>query len=99
MRRAGIAYLGHSQVILKSGQEPSFVAWKGAVQRERGTSVEVAMVESPAGESVSDGVAERAAEEIQGQSRTLKDAFDARYQERKAGDSPCLLYTSPSPRD
>eukprot|EP00969_Alexandrium_andersonii_P002577 111605-Alexandrium_andersonii.AAC.1 len=46
------------------------------------------MEESPVGESESNGMAERAVQEIQGQVRTLRDAFEARFQERMAGDSP-----------
>eukprot|EP00969_Alexandrium_andersonii_P039439 1728313-Alexandrium_andersonii.AAC.1 len=46
------------------------------------------MEESPVGESESNGMAERAVQEVQGQVRTLRDAFEARYQERMAGDSP-----------
>eukprot|EP00969_Alexandrium_andersonii_P026992 1177193-Alexandrium_andersonii.AAC.1 len=46
------------------------------------------MEESPVGESESNGMAERAAQEVQGQVRTLRDAFEARCQERMAGDSP-----------
>eukprot|EP00969_Alexandrium_andersonii_P160560 7094351-Alexandrium_andersonii.AAC.1 len=77
MLRAEIAYLGHRKVILKSDQEPSIMALKEAVLRECGNSVEVTMEESPVGESESNGMAERAVQEIQGQVRTLRDAFEA----------------------
>eukprot|EP00969_Alexandrium_andersonii_P136350 6032688-Alexandrium_andersonii.AAC.1 len=46
------------------------------------------MEEPPVGESESNGLAERAAPEIQGQVRTLRNALEARYPERMAGDSP-----------
>eukprot|EP00969_Alexandrium_andersonii_P247365 10931120-Alexandrium_andersonii.AAC.1 len=67
MRRAEIAYLGHRQVVLKSDQEPLIVALGEALQRECGASVEATMEESPVGESESNGMAERAVQEAQGQ--------------------------------
>ena len=54
------------------------MALKEAVQRECGAQVEVTMLASPVGEHKSNGMAERAVQEVQGQVRTLRDAFEAR---------------------
>ena len=77
MVRAEIGYLGHKRVTLKSDQESAMLTLKEAVKRE--SPEDVSLEESPVGESQSNGMVERAIQEIQGQVRTLRDAWESRY--------------------
>eukprot|EP00969_Alexandrium_andersonii_P366171 15467863-Alexandrium_andersonii.AAC.1 len=76
MARAEIAYFGYKHVVLKSDQEPSLKALQEAVKREDRWDVQLG--ESPVGESKSNGVIERAVQDVQAQVRTLRDALEGR---------------------
>ena len=76
--------LGYRRVIIKSDQEASIVALKGAVKRE--IELEVSFEESPVGEHQSNGAIENAIKRIQGQIRTVRDALESRIGERIRGD-------------
>ena len=62
-----IESLGHSKIILKSGQEPALLSLKDAVKSE--ARVNLVLEESPEYESRSNGEVERAIQTIQGQLR------------------------------
>ena len=68
--------LGHRRMTLKSDQEPAIVCLKEATIRER--RQDITSEESPVGEHASNGVAERAVQATQGQSRTFELALEAR---------------------
>jgi hypothetical protein len=77
---------GYRRVIIKSDQEASIVALKGAVKRE--LELEVSFEESPVGEHQSNGAVENAIKRVQGQIRTVRDALESRIGERvKGGDN------------
>ena len=63
-----VASLGHSQLVLKSDGEPAIVALKSAVKAGRPERI---VLESPHGESQSNGAAERAIQQVQGHLRTM----------------------------
>eukprot|EP00969_Alexandrium_andersonii_P281683 12452248-Alexandrium_andersonii.AAC.1 len=84
MVRAGVAYLGYKRVILKRVQEPSLEALKEVAKRE--DQWDVQLEESPVGESKSNGVIERAAQDGQAQVRTLRDALEGRCGEILSSD-------------
>ena len=76
--------LGYRRIIIKSDQEASIVALKGAVKRE--LELEVSFEESPVGEHQSNGVIENAIGRVQGQIRTVRDALESRIGERVKGN-------------
>ena len=80
--------LGYESIILKSDQEPAIMGLKAAVKREMSTRV--VFEESPVGESQSLGGINVQIQVIQGQVRTLRDALEARYQQRMMGDSTLI---------
>ena len=68
--------LGHRRMVVKSDQEPAILKRIEATVRER--HQDITTEQSPVGEHASNGVAERAPQAIQGQSRTFKLALEAR---------------------
>ena len=66
-----IESLGHSEIILKSDQEPALMSRKYAVKSE--TRINLVLEESPEYESRSNGEVERAIQTVQGQFRAMKD--------------------------
>ena len=83
-----IESLGHSKVVLKSGQEPALLALKDSVKSE--VRADVIMEESPEYESKSNGAIERAIQTVQGQFRAMKDRLESRYNQRVNGEHPCI---------
>ena len=71
-----VAQLGHQEIVMKSDGEPAIVALKEAAKRERGERIVIES--SPVKESRSNGAAEAAVQQVQGQVRTMKDALEAR---------------------
>ncbi len=82
--------LGYSRVIIKSDQEASIVALKGAVKRE--LELKGSFEESPVGEHQSNGAIENAIERVQGQIRTLRDALESRTEERGKGENSIFTW-------
>ena len=85
---ADIKLLGHPELVLKSDGEPSIVALKEAVKMER--PERIVLESSPVKESKSNGAAENAIQQVQGQFRAIKDGLESRIGVRIAGDS-CLV--------
>eukprot|EP00973_Karenia_brevis_P058798 8188391-Karenia_brevis.AAC.1 len=80
-----IESLGHKKIILKSDQEPSIQAVQAAVKE--GRSSETILENSPVGESRSNGLTEKAVQEVQGMVRTIKDHMDQKLTRwKKEGD-------------
>ena len=80
-------------MMLKSDQEPALKELLRAVKRERVEQIEfdgVMEEESPVGESASNGLVERAIQDVQAQMRTLKLAVEHRYQNRIEDSHPIL---------
>ena len=75
-----LSYLGHKEFILKSDGEPAIVALKEAIKAER--QERIVLEKSPVGESRSNGAAENAVQQIQGQVRAIKHALESRLQTR-----------------
>ena len=70
---------GHNRIIIKSDQEPAVKELVNAVKRERAEKIELESFteeESPVGESSSNGMVERAIQDVQGQMRTMKLATE-----------------------
>ena len=74
-----------SEFVFKSDNEPSIVALKEAVKSER--AERIVLEASPVYESKSNGVIERAVQQVQGQVRTVKDGLESRIGERLLVDS------------
>ena len=83
-----LTYLGHKELILKSDGEHSILALKEAIRAERGERI--MMEKSPVVESKSNGVAENAVQQVQGQVRTIKHALEARIQ-AKLPEGSCII--------
>ena len=82
--------LGYKRLILRSDQEEAIMALKKRVQAEWGD--EMMLEESPVGESQSNGVVEKAVQDIQGQFRTLKEGLEERTGKRVPGDNAILAW-------
>ena len=68
-----LEYLGYPKMILKSDQEPAILDLRNAVAKQcKELGMEVLPESSPVAESQSNGVVERAIQEIEGLVRTLK---------------------------
>jgi len=78
IRRLGEEFdkLGRRRMVVKSDQEPAILKLIEATLRER--HQDITTEQSPVGEHAANGVAERAAQAIQGQARTFKLALEAR---------------------
>ena len=77
---------GYNRIIMKSDQEPAIKELLHAVKRERAEKIEFAGIgeeESAVGESSSNGMVERAIQDVQAQMRTLRLALEWRYWEEK----------------
>ena len=85
---ADIGALGYRQLVLKSDGEPAVQALKEAVRAER--SEKIVLESSPVGESKSNGGAECAIQQVQGQFRAMKDSLETRIGTRIAEDSPVV---------
>ena len=77
MKLAG--YTG-MKVTIRSDQEPSLIAFKEALAVKR--AAETSLIESPARESKSNGLVERAIRNWRDQSRTLRHQLERRSKER-----------------
>ena len=67
---------GDIGIIVKSDQEPAITEIQEAVKKERSTRAPTVLINSPVGESQSNGVVERRIQKVQGQIRTLKAAME-----------------------
>jgi hypothetical protein len=82
--------LGYKRIVLRTDQEPAMISladqiaelWKGEIVPER----------SPAGESQSNGAAERAVKSMMGHIRTLHDALETRLGGKVAVDHPLMSW-------
>ena len=83
-----IGLLGHSELVLKSDGEPAIVALKEAAKRER--HERIVLEEPPVHESQSNGAAENAILQVQGQFRVIKDALESRIGVRITGEATCV---------
>ena len=83
-----IAALGYTELVLKSDGEPAISALKQAVRMER--HERIVFESSLVKESKSNGAAENAVQQVQGQFRAMKDSFEARVRARISGESPLV---------
>ena len=80
---ANIETLGHSKFILRSDQEPAILdLCSSVIQDCKSKGIDVLKEHSPVGESQSNGVVERAIQDVEGLVRTLKDDLESRYIQR-----------------
>jgi len=82
--------LGYKKIILRTDQEPSILALKSRVKEE--WAGDLIAEESPVGESESNGVAERAVQEVQGMIRTVKEGLESRLGSRLTGNEPVAIW-------
>ena len=73
-----LQWLGHSEVILQSDQEPAILKVLEGVQSHRGAGTRTAIQKSPVGDSMSNGLVERANQSVEGQVRTMTDAIESK---------------------
>ena len=86
-----IEQLGHSKIVLKNDQEPAIVDLHNAVAakcKEKG--IDVDPENSPVEESQSNGVIERAVQDVEGMVRTLKDQLETSYSTKIESGHPIL---------
>ena len=90
IKRVGqdLGLLGYKRIILKSDNEPAIRALKEAVKTER--NEELIMVESPVGESASNGEVENAIRQVEGQTRTIKSSLEERLGEKLLANNNCV---------
>ena len=85
---------GYNRVIIKNDQEPALKELLQAVKRERAEWIEFAGIgeeESAVGESQSNGLVERAIQDVQAQTRTIKMALEWRYGGEKIKEEHPIL--------
>ena len=88
-----LEYLGYPKIVLKCDQEPAMLdLWNAVAKACKQTGVEILPEHSPVGESQSNGVIERAIQEVEGVVRTLKDQVEEKYQQRLQQDHPFLVW-------
>ena len=83
-------FLGYDSLIIKSDQEISLGKAVRSMKLHRGDNTQVMFEESPVGDSMSNGVVERAIQSIEGQVRTLKLALENRLG-GKLPENACVL--------
>ena len=85
--------LGYPKLILKCDQEPAMLDLRNAVVRQcKEGGVEIVPESSPVTEGQSNGVVERAIQEVEGLVRTLKDQVEERYQKHLIQDHPFIVW-------
>ena len=85
--------LGHPKMVLKCDQEPAMMDLRNATMKEgKHSGLEILPEESEVGESQSNGVIERAIQEVEGLVRTLKDQVEEKYQQHIQQDHPFLAW-------
>ena len=83
-----IEHLGHKKIVFKTDQE---AAMKGLQERIRMARSDQTILEnSPVEESQSNGVVEKAIQEVEGMVRTLKSALEERIGHKIKPESPIL---------
>ena len=85
---ADIARLGYRKVRFRTDQEPSCLALQTKVKKQ--SDMEVVLQNSPVGESQSNGVAEKAVQEVEDQVRCLKVALEENIND-KISKKSCVL--------
>ena len=86
-----IEHLGHSSLVLKSDQEPAILDLRSdIIARCKEKGISVIPENSPIGESQSNGVIERAIQDIEGMIRTLKDQLECSYKLHLESSHPVL---------
>ena len=90
---ADIEQLGHSKFILKSDQEPSILDLRAdIISRCKDQGISIIPENSPTGESQSNGVIERAIQDVEGMVRTLKDQLECSYNLHLESSHPVLAW-------
>ena len=85
---ADIAGLGHKRMVIKTDGEPAIRALKDGIKGE--SQADIIPEESPGYDSQSNGMIERAIQQVQGQFRTIKDGMEARYGTKLEGHNPMV---------
>ena len=85
--------LGYPKMVLKCDQEPAMEDLRNTAIKEcKLKGIEAIPEESLVGASQSNGVIERAIQEIEGMVRTLKDQVEAKYQQHIKSEHPFLVW-------
>ena len=88
-----IEQLGHSKIVLKNDQEPAIVDLHNAItSRCKDKNIDVIPENSPVDESQSNGVIERAVQDVEGMVRTLKDQLETSYSTKIESGHPVLTW-------
>ena len=88
-----IEQLGHSKIILKNDQEPAIVDLHNAIATKcKDKGISVVPENSPVDESQSNGVTERAVQDVEGMVRTLKDQLETSYSKKIESGHPVLSW-------
>ena len=88
--------MGYCHFVFKSDQGPAVLALKEAVTRRitaiKGEGVQIVPEVSLVGESQSNGDVENAAEQVQGQFRTIRSQLQSKYKTRVNENSEVLAW-------
>ena len=88
-----IEQLGHAKLILKSDQEPAILDLRDTIiARCKEKKISIIPENSPTGESQSNGVIERAIQDVEGMIRTLKDQLECSYNLHLESGHPVLSW-------
>ena len=71
-------WLGYNSVVLRCDQESSVDKVLGSVKIHRAATTQTAIEKSPKGDSQSNGLAEQANQQIEGQVRTIMNALESK---------------------
>ena len=82
--------LKSDRIVIKSDQEGAIVAKPKEILRHRETEFGTGIDNSSVGDSDSNGTIERAIQDVEGQTRTLRAALEERVQERVDLDNPVV---------
>ena len=73
-----LEFLGYSNIVLKSDQEPALSSLIRMIRTHRGDQTQTMQENSPVGDSRSNGLVERTIQSVQGQIRTMRSALESR---------------------
>ena len=85
-----LEYLGYKKIVFKTDQEPAMIALQERIQRSR--EDQTILENSPVDESQSNGVCEKAVQEVEGMTRTLKLALEERLKWRIPHDHAIMTW-------
>jgi hypothetical protein len=88
--QANLRKLGHKRIIIRTDQEPALINLAKAAKEARAEAI--GLEHSPAGESQSNGLVERATQTVEEQVRTYKLGLEQRIQSSIPNDHPSVTW-------